>query len=1578
MNASQVLAELFRLTGALWPVNPATVADLEELRRRLAHSLFDMPGDGASSSLPAASDAAAHGVLMELKAITATVELERTAQGLAPPRSLILRRELPLHSAHQSEGFPARSGGHAVQRTFGPMLEERERFVFFDLIEAANFLRVVRGGSAPFLLIPAGATSADGMTFTFGPGSVWIDARLLAPVAMGFTGLRVAGGTLTVRGVASQAGSRIIAPPEARCALTLDLAPPAIPAPNAASPGQDAGIAMAVRPAQAQFEFSPSGVRRITASAGSLTVFGVTVNLTRNDEPARISDFTAGVLVPFDANTSSLAPTDVRSSLFQPAGTWKIGAAGWLLPVSLTTNPDDLSEAADAGAMAIAIDGGLRATWLGLEAGPYHAERALLAVDSRELALVADGGAARVARQEIALWRDSSLELRFENPFRLQFVSSRTGAEAVGTTTTLVAHLERPLQADGHRPRVRIERANFLLSQQADGETAHILARRDGPTDEIAPLALSNALLKTTAIEELSAVGLLVDGKQLAGASFRLTYGLHSILPFLPDPYTANFELPRTSPSRIAPAALIARVSWPNPLSPSLSFTVSSRRGEPHDIRGLLPAAPPVREEENEQVRELRALFDRALGHAAPESVLLLDVSSHADQLGVGVGFRPSRLTVPPPITIQNLDLAAPGFNLRIFMLPQVQWEPVRTEPKSIVPPFPEKLYSVNDGGPTLIGVQTVELIPIAPIPVTSSFLEAYRALTPAAVLFTLPFGIKAVATLGVQRVPGVEGAFLPRPDLQLNQPEFDRLSGARQITLSAAVSPHPKVSPFLPGAAFQTKNGISPADPTFRSVLDLIEGFFNGAFGPGSPRPRVPVSRIDFSGYGESCFSQWDEPETQVGVSTVRFDVVRGRTSYEVVRVKSILWPCQAPLVREITIERKPNGAVIRADSGWVAIGPGLFDAPNSQCVFHTGVVKAFHNIREIRDTRQFVGVAGAKFQAVYFDTDIAFENVRRGQNGTGRDRHGEPVAFVGAQDQLGFVQHEPQGGPVSPDQLAALFADQGPIGGPVDCELDVGKSGQRMPVATVHTSVAPAPPPAKPEFVVAAFGSLKFAQAGQWSFGRVQRHGPTLVGNEEAELQPVDPRLGIPVVRQGVVSLSRAANPYPYRFADPADLLRATDPDADYGLLFAAESHRVLFPRPMIKPNEKRISSEVPPLFADPYALSAGVLFPKDKQCIPFPNANYGLEIPGDGLLRLTPSPFKFTIPQRTHELVTYSGGRLALEYFDTKPGLRLATVELKIDSTQTPPHSLVLGPVGVLVDVGPFPGLMRVVSRLEEHSPASFVSPIVRYGSVLEPVGEIITILQSFGLPNPLALILPFAGDPHSKLKVNFAIDIGDLLKKTKPHAPAHETQRVNIGAVKFGGGMKAGVELGLGGKPECTAFVELSGDVQQQLLPGLYVGGFMRFKIQSSTKVEDNEIELAIGTIGSVGGDLIHGLLEVEATVKYGYMLVIGDPIKPGVVLAMEAKAKILPAKLKGLVAITFEWEGQAVLAPKHNPQDPEDSTMLIEAKVTAAANVGLALFIEVGIEVEGKFEQEVPLKVIVALGIALGLGILPPP
>jgi len=350
------------------------------------------------------------------------------------------------------------------------------------------------------------------------------------------------------------------------------------------------------------------------------------------------------------------------------------------------------------------------------------------------------------------------------------------------------------------------------------------------------------------------------------------------------------------------------------------------------------------------------------------------------------------------------------------------------------------------------------------------------------------------------------------------------------------------------------------------------------------------------------------------------------------------------------------------------------------------------------------------------------------------------------------------------------------------------------------------------------------------------------------------------------------------------------------------------------------------------------------------------------------------------RAAALRTFSGGRLALEYFDTKPNIRLANVELRIDPAQNPPNSLVLGPVGVLVEVGPFPGLMRVVSRLEAHSPAHFTPPVIRYGSVLDPVGEIITVLQNFGLPNPLALVLPFAGDPDARLKISLVLDIAELMHFGKPAAPEEspkEKKRANLGIAKWGGSIKAGVELWLN-TSECAAYIEFAGDAQQKIFPGLYAGGFGKFKISCSTKDPSEEIELALGVIGSVGGDLVRGLFEVEATVKYGYMLILGNPIKPGLILGMEAKAKILPKKLKGLVAVTFEWEGQAVLAPNHNASHPEDSTLLIEAKVMVALNLGLALFFEVGIEFEGEFEQEVPLEVVVALGIAMGVGLLPPP
>ena len=56
-----------------------------------------------------------------------------------------------------------------------------------------------------------------------------------------------------------------------------------------------------------------------------------------------------------------------------------------------------------------------------------------------------------------------------------------------------------------------------------------------------------------------------------------------------------------------------------------------------------------------------------------------------------------------------------------------------------------------------------------------------------------------------------------------------------------------------------------------------------------------LPLHQVDLSGYGLSTFSDWRR-DVPVGVTQVRFDVMNGRTSLEVIQVRTILAPCEAP----------------------------------------------------------------------------------------------------------------------------------------------------------------------------------------------------------------------------------------------------------------------------------------------------------------------------------------------------------------------------------------------------------------------------------------------------------------------------------------------------------------------------------------------------------------------------------------------------------------------------------------------------------------------------------------------------------
>ncbi len=58
-----------------------------------------------------------------------------------------------------------------------------------------------------------------------------------------------------------------------------------------------------------------------------------------------------------------------------------------------------------------------------------------------------------------------------------------------------------------------------------------------------------------------------------------------------------------------------------------------------------------------------------------------------------------------------------------------------------------------------------------------------------------------------------------------------------------------------------------------------------------------VPLTRIDFSGYGASIFSHWQNPNAAIAAtSQAYFDVFVGRTAHEVIQVRSLVYPLGHP----------------------------------------------------------------------------------------------------------------------------------------------------------------------------------------------------------------------------------------------------------------------------------------------------------------------------------------------------------------------------------------------------------------------------------------------------------------------------------------------------------------------------------------------------------------------------------------------------------------------------------------------------------------------------------------------------------
>ena len=978
------------------------------------------------------------------------------------------------------------------------------------------------------------------------------------------------------------------------------------------------------------------------------------------------------------------------------------------------------------------------------------------------------------------------------------------------------------------------------------------------------------------------------------------------------------------------------------------------------------------------------------------DAFILLDVSSNADQMGVGWGTSiqvdrdvrgnatlrnvdtTSSALVPGgpqlPLQILNMDVVAIGQNLRAITLPQVSWEPISNIPLEVEGPvagndnitvMPGILVYQNDGLPTRIGSESPYPVPIAPIPVTKHFVKEFNDKKNPRLLqsiFSLPFAI--IAQADFERKPHADPEDGSR--ISFNRPFFQQLRGGLQIKSLAPKAPAPDQSPAFKGWTLQLDETINTqifgvplngqlrtsffALPVNGSTLGkTVKKIFNGEFPMGGNKPKVPVEKIEFSGYGASIFSNWLDGGAAIAeVSQTLFEVLVGRTAHEVVQVRSILYPWGVHVVRTITLLRSANGYVFRSDSGWKAESDGFFDfsykinfenfpdqpVANPYDVHHE-IVKGISNVREIKDyaaaspfkssfkltdptlSPELLGLPVPKWkdlyqakpipadknftldvemQAVVFDADVHLNNVTLG-GVEDPDYHDFKVQ---SRKMLGYVQLAPAAILVPTRVFAELLDFQGgTLGGPVDCVIDIAKSNQKMRVARVDVSAAK--DGAKDIFVSTARGSLILPPDGSWSVVKQQ--------TDTKDVKVIEEGQSVPLIKRNGVNT--------YRIAEPKDIAQPST-NSTYGVVQSTGTQKLLFDMPQFTPNNKKLKS-AQTYFADAYKLlnSKGV-FPNVANALGLTNAEREVEILGEGLMKmadrninvssLLPANYQYAFVNEPGILKIYA------EYSST--GGASGNLKLGIDSLAgaADKWKAQLSNIKVVVDLGPFNRLMWVDGNFNASSGLNpnYGKPNLQFGPMLEKVKQILQVLAALSgddFDDGMKVGMSNSADSW-EYKFNCSQEIPVI----KFPSPALLAANPNP-PLKLEAGLKVGFYF--------NEVVALPSDLKQ-LVPacGAYVDFYGRIQVMCFTLAAASVYAVGQANLG-IAADSKAGIV-LRMKFGFGVEIVVGLPVvgNVSVLYMIEVEVTIASASVKvgafmlfrghaeicsGLVGVTIQIE-----------------------------------------------------------------------
>ncbi|MDQ3656869.1 MAG: hypothetical protein M3457_17580 [Chloroflexota bacterium] len=1544
-------------------------ADLERLRSLTASALrAQLRDDPTYEALPPALSRLHQVVPTSARDALLAIVDALDAGDRAPEEALVVtRRDIrdSLISGRLVDSLSALSPGERL----GPFPTLGGIEIWIDVFTPAQRMEIVEtGASAPAVILSQARLPVirrASTTIDVEPGTAWIWGDLVdgGLPAAAYAGIRVSGGSFRLAQKATVTGDVVTVTAPLKGTLVLELAPDEVTPVAGACAAAGAKVTL---PETLTFTFD-AGSSTAEGQPGVARVWGQEFTFGPSTGNWTFIERLWTVVLEYDVDPTRFDADPIGDDLVHFAGVGDVGGAGLGLPVVVATNPAILGEAAYAAAWFLLVKG-LTARWYAPDLRLHELGAAWVGVSAFGATIVADAVAPLTQPVTYAwdLWTiaggsDKRLPWRttHDDPFMLFYRCHVVDGEQFLVQGRVDLALDRPVTTNGV-PLPTATEGGSLYLLRLDGKITAMLGATVGEDEAFHQFALRNALVWTSSPPFIWVSGAVTAPQRIDAGTAHMMLGVYGWVPTLPDPYVSNAFIRRPRIRRGAPrAVIVGRVTWTSPTLVAVSFEgilgpdlalgereVSSGESRPARKADDDPDVGPTQVEQDRltfsrkdlgQWIEARNLEEETRGQrlelAQQENkqsfgivdgymaevvgrtpgLLLLDVSTNQDLLGVAVGGRASDTSASGAgeFPVSGLAVHSEVNGMRVVTLPQVQWEPVRTldadQDIMTMGWFPTPLASATDGGATQIGARYQKLMPVIPEDALKGTFDAYREGISVGIRTTFPFGL--IAAIQVQ--PKDQGP--RRADLYaLTRPTFpdEQSEGGIQVTAQAEGGRPDAggVSPAFEGRLRQLLNGVDlPSGlPLGISVLGetlqpagSVESVFNNDM---AARPRVPVTRIDLSGYGGSNFSDWNNPFAAFAeAAKVQFRYMIGRTALEVIKVNSVLHPWGVRVTRSVTIERRPGGGVIRRDSGWQAFTPGIFDyryldpaigtdpadiqvAPYA---FDAGVFRGLFNVRTIRPAPGTVfSDSGATLVPYYFDADVALEGV------PGR------TAGIGI---LGYLQVEPNGVPASASAIRALIETQGPIGGPIEAWMDFGGSG--LPFRAQRIEVGLADDGGNPLFVATVRGVPKLPETGAWS---VVTRPVASIPPGGGEAVPVAENRGVPVIRRYPVAYPAGdatvfseppltGAPGDYRFADAADVLTPAAPAHDYALVQSTPTHAFLYPRPYVDAaTAPRIESGHQAALADIFARSTSKgAFPPAGNTIELPAGSLYFDVTPGGKLALS-APVTITGHPTPLRIGGTTGHGSSL-FYDT------ATLRLELEADRWEAEFTGLRIWSDISGLNEITGSeMRIVGSTDQRPQIAEMKTLM-----LQEIEDILTYIPIFGTRGTQGPIDLGATNAKHELKID--VKYGVTIPPTQAVFPAGAGIKLKL-FVK----QSTGVDLATGGaKASATFGAGLEGKI-----PVLSVGvvavfivvtGEISFSLTSvSGTVTSEKLELmafvGIGVEGKIGPFKAYAFLGIGFVLVYD---AIANVTKYGGLVALEAGVDLvivnvkIRAELKGL-------------------------------------------------------------------------------